>query len=180
LQEPRLTPTSFIVLGLLDMSGEATPYELKQAVATTLGNFWSVQHAQLYSEPERLAKAGYLNERREEGGRRRRRYSLTARGKRALEDWRAEPTDQLSELRDLALLKLFFGGNPDALGEAQLEAHKRQLAEYEQMRRMDPGTGERGPWLTLDSGIGHEREWVRFWEGLTSGGSRAGGRRSKR
>jgi PadR family transcriptional regulator, regulatory protein AphA len=168
------------VLGLLEMSGEATPYELKQAVARTLGNFWSVQHAQLYSEPERLANAGYLSERREEGGRRRRRYSLTAKGERALQDWRGEPTDQLSELRDLALLKLFFGADPAKLGEAQVEAHERQLAEYEGMRKMDPGTGEPGPWLALDSGIGHEREWVRFWKSLTSRGSRAGGRHSKR
>ena len=168
------------MLGLLEMSGEATPYELKQAVALTLGNFWSVQHAQLYSEPERLAKAGYLSERREEGGRRRRRYSLTAKGSRALEEWRETPTDQLSELRDLALLKLFFGADPAELGETQLEAHQRQLAEYEAMRRMDPGDGARGPWLALDSGIGHEREWVRFWESFTSRGSRAGGRRSKR
>ena len=158
------------MLGLLEWSGEATPYELKQAVAMTLGHFWSVQHAQLYSEPERLAKAGYLSERREEGGRRRRRYSLTAKGKAALAEWREEPTDQLSELRDLALLKLFFGADPAELGEAQLEAHRRQLAEYEAMRRMDPGDGTRGPWLALDSGIGHEREWVRFWEGLRKEG----------
>ena len=80
LQEPRLTPTSFIVLGLIELSGEATPYDLKQAVGRSLGNFWSLQHAQLYSEPERLAEAGYLKERREEGGRRRRHYSLTAEG----------------------------------------------------------------------------------------------------
>jgi PadR family transcriptional regulator AphA len=182
LQEPRLTPTSFIVLGLLDMSGEATPYELKQAVALTLGNFWSVQHAQLYSEPERLADAGYLRERREEGGRRRRRYSLTAKGTKALEEWRQTPTDQLSELRDLGLLKLFFGAEPAPLAEVQLEIHRRQLEQYEAMREADPGTGARGPWLALESGIGHEREWVRFWEGLSrrSGGSRGGGRRSKR
>jgi DNA-binding PadR family transcriptional regulator len=166
LQEPKLTPTSYIVLGLLELSGEATPYELKQAVGLTLGNFWSVHHAQLYSEPERLAKAGYLRERREEGGRRRRRYSLTASGRRALQDWREQPTEQLSELRDLALLKLFFGADPAALAEVQLEAHRRKLAEYEAMRRMDPGDEHRGPWLTLDSGIGHEREWVGFWEDL--------------
>ena len=158
------------MLGLLEWSGEATPYELKQAVAMTLGNFWSVQHAQLYSEPERLAKAGYLSERREEGGRRRRRYSLTAKGKAALAEWREEPTDQLSELRDLALLKLFFGADPAELGEVQLEAHQRKLGEYEVMRRMDPGEGARGPWLALDSGIGHEREWVRFWERLRKDG----------
>ncbi len=168
------------MLGLLDMSGEATPYELKQAVANTLGEFWSVQHAQLYSEPERLARAGYLRERREEGGRRRKRYSLTAKGRQALEEWRETPTDQLSELRDLALLKLFFGAEPRGLAEAQLAVHRRKLAEYEAARENDPGTGPRGPWRALESGIGHEREWVRFWEALSEGGSRAGGRRSKR
>ena len=58
--EIRLTPTSYIVLGLLEAAGEATPYDLKQMVAVGLGNFWSLQHAQLYTEPERLAGAGYL------------------------------------------------------------------------------------------------------------------------
>jgi PadR family transcriptional regulator AphA len=163
LQDLNLTPTSFIVLGLLELSGEATPYELKQTVALTLGNFWSVQHAQLYSEPQRLAEAGYLSERREESGRRRRRYSLTAKGRRALEEWRAEPTDQLSELRDPGLLKLFFGADPAKLAEVQLEAHRGKLAQYEAMREAGPDGQPTGPWLTLDSGIGHEREWVRFW-----------------
>ncbi|CAA9496763.1 MAG: hypothetical protein AVDCRST_MAG17-1035, partial [uncultured Solirubrobacterales bacterium] len=60
-----LTATSYIVLGLLERAGEATPYELKQAIARSVGNFWSVPHSQLYSEPERLSKAGLLAERRE-------------------------------------------------------------------------------------------------------------------
>ena len=166
MQELNLTPTSYIVLGLLELCGESTPYELKQAVASSLGNFWSIQHAQLYSEPERLAGAGYVKERREETGRRRRRYSLTAKGRRALQAWRDEPTDQLSELRDPALLKLFFGGDPGALAEVQIAAHRDKLAEYERLRQLDQDSGPRGPWLALESGIGHEREWVRFWEGL--------------
>ena len=174
MQEPRLTPTSYIVLGLLELSGEATPYELKQAVAASLGNFWSLQHAQLYTEPERLAAAGYLRERREEGGRRRRRYSLTAKGREALDEWRQTPTAQLSELRDLALLKLFFGTDPAELAEAQLEAHRSKLAEYEALRALDDGRGPRGPWLTLESGIGHAREWIRFWEGLAKQAPRRG------
>jgi len=33
----RLTPTSYIVLGLIDACGEATPYELKQMVAAGVG-----------------------------------------------------------------------------------------------------------------------------------------------
>ena len=65
--EIRLTPTSYIVLGLIDAAGEATPYDLKQTVGLSLGNFWSLPHAQLYAEPERLAVAGLLSERRESG-----------------------------------------------------------------------------------------------------------------
>ena len=39
----RLTPVSYIVLGLLDRAdGAATPYQLKAAVASSIGNFWSV------------------------------------------------------------------------------------------------------------------------------------------
>ena len=162
----RLTPTSYIVLGMIELCGEATPYELKQLVGVSLANFWSIQHAQLYSEPERLTAGGHLKERREETGRRRRRYSLTAKGRAALEEWRQTPTDQLSELRDPGLLKLFFGADPGKLAEIQLEAHRRKLAEYEAYKGLDTGDEPRGPWLTLDSGIGHEREWIRFWERL--------------
>ena len=157
------------MLGLLELSGEATPYELKQTVAASLGNFWTLQHAQLYSEPERLASAGYLRERREKSGRRRRRYSLTASGGRALEEWRREPTGELFEFRDPGLLKLFFGADPVLLAEAQLAAHRAKLAEYESLKKGDPGEGPRGPWLALESGIAHEREYVRFWERLAKG-----------
>ena len=165
-EDLKLTPTSYIVLGLLELSGEATPYELKQTVAASLGNFWTLQHAQLYSEPERLASAGYLRERRETTGRRRRRYSLTAKGRRSLEDWRHEPTGELFEFRDPGLLKLFFGADPGPLAKAQLAAHERKLAEYESYKALDDGQGPRGPWLALESGLAHEREYVRFWKRL--------------
>jgi DNA-binding PadR family transcriptional regulator len=164
--EIRLTPTSFIVLGLLEAAGEATPYELKQVVAVSLGNFWSLQHAQLYSEPERLAAAGYLSERREEGGRRRRHYAITDRGREALRAWIAEPTAELTELRDLALLKVFFGADPKAMAEAQLPAHERQLATYEKLRGDAGEAMPEGPGITLDAGITSERIWVEFWSSL--------------
>ena len=60
--EIELTPTSYIVLGLLSLSGEATPYDLKQMVTATVGHFWSLPHSQLYAEPTRLARAGYVTE----------------------------------------------------------------------------------------------------------------------
>jgi hypothetical protein len=45
-EELELTHTSHIVLGLLSMSGEATPYDLKQMVSATVGHFWSLPHSQ--------------------------------------------------------------------------------------------------------------------------------------
>ena len=164
--DPRLTPTSYIVLGLLEAAGEATPYDLKQVVAAGLGDFWSIQHAQLYAEPERLAKAGYLNERRESGGRRRRHYKISAKGRKALRDWLAEPTGELTELRDPGLLKVFFGADPKLLAEAQLPAHRRKLAEYEVLHEQLGADAPAGIRLSLEAGLGHEREWVRFWSKL--------------
>jgi PadR family transcriptional regulator AphA len=167
MQEISLTATSYIVLGLLDRLGGGTPYALKRVAGESIGNFWSVPHSALYAEPERLEAAGYLTSEHEEGGRRRKRYALTEFGRVALEQWRATVVeDARVEMRDLSLLKLHLGADPAALAPAQVEAHRRKLADYERRRAEDPGTGPRGPWLTLDAGIAHEREWVRFWTEL--------------
>jgi len=164
--ELRLTPTSYIVLGLLELCGEATPYDLKGLVAMSLGNFWSVQHAQLYTETARLAAAGLLDETREEGGRRRKLYSLTAAGRQALSIWTAEPTSELFELRDIGLLKLFFGADPQTIASAQLEAHRKKLAEYQELHDAGAKSAPEGPRLALESGIAHEQVYVEFWERL--------------
>ena len=157
----QLTPTSYVVLGLLDLSGPSTPYALKQTWGQ-IGALWSVPHTQIYTEPTRLAADGYVKEEREEGGRRRRTYTITAKGRQALRDWLATPTAGLEDLRDPGLLQLFFGADPKRLAEVQLEAHQRKLDEYLAMR----GLAEGGPALALEAGIGHEREYVRFWKRL--------------
>jgi DNA-binding PadR family transcriptional regulator len=161
----RLTETSYIVLGLLERLQPATPYDLKRVAQLSTINFWTVPHTQLYSECARLAEEGLLSEQREQSGRRRRVYSLTERGALALDEWRSEPTDALEEVRDAGLLKLFFGADPAKLAVAQLRAHQRQLEAYEQMRAEDAGV-PRGMLLALEAGIGHEREFVRFWSEL--------------
>ena len=166
MQEIRLTPTSYIVLGLLEMAGESTPYALKQLAAGSVGFFWTLQHAQLYTEPERLTAAGYLNETREETGRRRKLYSITAKGRRALEDWRTETTTDLAELREPALLKLFFGADPGALAAVQIPANEERLAEYERIRAEMPYDVPAGPRQALEMGIRFERAAIAFWEEL--------------
>jgi PadR family transcriptional regulator, regulatory protein AphA len=170
MQAPRLTPTSYIVLGLLELAGESTPYRLKQLVAGSVGYFWSLQHAQLYTEPERLARGGYVTETREQTGRRRKLYAITAKGTRALDEWRTETTGALSELREPALLKLFFGADPPGLAEAQLPENRARLAEYERIRDSMPDDIPPGPRKALELGIKVERETIAFWEELAGDG----------
>jgi PadR family transcriptional regulator AphA len=162
-----LTQTSYVVLGLLQHAGEATPYDLKQMVAATIGGFFSIPHSQLYAEPARLANAGYLTETQERTGRRRKHYSLTAKGNKALEEWLGTPTGELYELRDPGLLKLAFGSEPGALARSQLEAHEKRLLELRTMARMLEVAGApESQRLVAEAGIGHEREYIRFWKRL--------------
>lgn len=170
MSSPRLTETSYIVLGLLEQIGPATPYDLKRLAQVSTVNFWSVPHTQLYTECSRLAEEGLLSERREETGRRRRIYRLTGRGRQALESWRSEPSGELEQVRDPATLKLFLGGDPAELAVAQLEAHRRQLQLYEELHASASEAPE-GWRLALESGIGHEREFIRFWSRLAAGAS---------
>jgi PadR family transcriptional regulator, regulatory protein AphA len=166
----QLTQTSYVVLGLLERAGEATPYDLKQIVAATVGAFFSIPHSQLYAEPERLAGAGYLQERREQTGRRRRHYSLTAKGRSALKDWLRTPTEELYELRDPGLLKLAFGGNPQTLAKAQLSAHEERLEELRHIARtLEMAGAPQEQRLVAEAGIGHSREYIRFWKKIAAG-----------
>lgn len=159
----RLTPTSYVVLGLIEWLQPATPYDLKQAAAKRVTQLWSLPHTQLYSECARLAEAGYLSERREKSGRRRRIYRLTAAGSKALDAWRAEPTSETYEIRDAGLLKLLFGGDPGPLAERQLQAHSERLEELEAQHAAATDIPD-GARLAIEAGIGHEREYLRFWK----------------
>ncbi|MDQ6810971.1 MAG: PadR family transcriptional regulator [Actinomycetota bacterium] len=166
MSSTRLSETSYIVLGLLEQAEPATPYDLKRLAQLSTVNFWTVPHTQLYTECARLAREGLLSERREETGRRRRIYCVTERGREVLDDWRSQPTEALEEVRDAGLLKLFFGADPARLAARQLEAHRRQLVAYEQLFESSGQDMPRGMRLALEAGIGHEREFVRFWSGL--------------
>src|SRR4051794_13672164 len=160
---PRLTDTSYAVLSLLDQCGTATPYQLKQIAQVSIFHFWSIPHTQIYTECARLAEAGLLDEEQEETGRRRRTYRLTPDGRKALKDWRADPEADMYELRDPGLLKLFCGADPAAVAEMQLPKHEARLARYKELMSDQLPEGVR---LALESGIGHEKEYIRFWSRL--------------
>jgi PadR family transcriptional regulator, regulatory protein AphA len=179
----QLTPTACLVLGLLAREGPSTPYELKRHVATTLGHFWSFPHTLLYGEPARLAGLGLLTEEREEGGRRRRIFTITPAGRDALCAWLGQPSQEPSELRDLGLLQLLFAdlGPPEArlaIAAAQLTIHRAKLGEYEEQQRIQRAsrdvsserrTAERWQGETMRMGLLYERAAVDFWESIAEG-----------
>jgi PadR family transcriptional regulator AphA len=178
----RLTPTSYLVLGLLAREGPSTPYDLEQHVRATLGNFWSFPHTLLYSEPPRLAAVGFVTEARETDGRRRRVFAITPAGEAAVHAWLDRPSGASTELRDLGLLQLFFGDLASGearlrLAEQQLAIHRAKLSAYEEDARLERGSGEprRGQrtvehWRgeTLPMGVLYESAAVEFWTGVVA------------
>ena len=185
-----LTPTSYVVLGLLATRGPSTPYELKRIVARSIGNFWSFPHTQLYREPVRLTALGLVREEREEGGRRRRRFTITPEGTRALEAWLERPPGGQPEVRDPGLLQLAFAevatpAQRRRLAEGQLERHRETLATYEAIERaaLDCAPGDPARWrfLTLRMGLLYERASVDFWSAvLAEASAPVSGRRRTR
>lgn len=167
-----LSPTSFIVLGLLRDTGPCSPYDLKIRIAGSLGNFWTVAHSHLYAEPDRLVEDGLAGVEREPGGRRRKTYAITPAGEAELDAWLATPRPALAEIRNPALLQVFFGADPAAVARAQLPLHEAKLAEYEALAAAaadTPPGSPTGPRVALEAGLRTEREWVRYWRELRDG-----------
>jgi Predicted transcriptional regulators len=171
----RLSTTSYVVLGMIALRGPSTPYDLKRAVGHSVGYFWHFPHAQLYSEPDRLAESGLLALSVEDAGRRRKTYSLTDAGRDALRAWLAAPTDEHFQMRDIAELKLFFNeigdaGDVPALAAEQIKQHEERIAVYEGMVERfgaDPGAEPR--MITLELGLEMEYAALRFWTALAAG-----------
>ena len=161
----RLSDTSYAVLGLLDRLGPSTPYQLKQEAQSSLFHFWTIPHTQIYSESARLAGIGLLEERQEQTGRRRRTYQLTSAGRAELDRWRKDPDTGPRELRDPALLKLFCGAEPAALGQRQAKQHQDLLEQYLAQEAAPRPDGAR---QALQAGIDIERAYARFWSEIAN------------
>jgi len=116
-----LTTTSYAILGLLAIQPWTT-YELAQHMDRTLGRLWPRAQSKIYEEPKKLVAMRLAHATSEATGRRPRTvYGITAKGRRALGAWLAEPGAPPS-LEYEQLLKVFFaehGSKADLV--AQLE-----------------------------------------------------------
>jgi PadR family transcriptional regulator AphA len=157
----KLTGNSYAVLALLDQFGESTSYDIKQAIEISIQNFWPVPHTTAYEEPARLAAAGYLAARQEEGGRRRRIYSLTEKGREALAAWAADATVTPPQLREEAILKVFAGADPGPLGAARRAWHEAKRDELGAMlKEVHEAEGFAASERTLMAGVGYHQKML--------------------
>ena len=166
----RLTQTSYAVLSLLDLLGEATVYELKQLLERSIENFWPIPHTTFYAEPERLAGAGYLRSEQEPGGRRRKRYALTDSGREALAEW-VQTTDVAPpQYRDEGILKIFAGADPGPIMAARREWHLAKLAELRAcLQEVRATGGAAGVEQSLRAGLTYHRQMLEPIERFLAG-----------
>jgi len=86
-----LTTTSYALLSLLAVQ-PFTTYELARQMERSLRDVWPRAESVIYEEPKRLAARGYATATvQRAGGRRSTRYSITAKGRRALRGWLDQP-----------------------------------------------------------------------------------------
>jgi DNA-binding PadR family transcriptional regulator len=124
-----LSSTSYAILGLLAVKPWTT-HELVQQVDRSLRRIWPRATSKLYEEPKKLVAHGYARASDDSVGRRpRTRYTITAKGRRALAAWLSEPGDG-PVLECEQLVKIHFadsGNKADVL--ANLDAARAWVLE---------------------------------------------------
>jgi DNA-binding PadR family transcriptional regulator len=161
-----LSPTAYVILGLLSLD-PMSGYEIKSFVDTSVRFFWAASYGQIYPELRRLADAGLIEgEAKPSGGRRRTVYALTDEGRGRLRDWLAvEP--EAFEMRDEALLKLFFadangGESAAAVLAAKRRHHLERVAHLRAIEPLAAAATERFPLLVCRYGI-ECNQWMADW-----------------
>jgi len=124
-----MTTTSYAVLGLLAVRSWTT-HELVRQVDRSLRRLWPRAQSKLYEEPKKLVAHGFARPTDDSVGlRRRTRYTITAKGRRALAAWLQEPGEG-PVLEFEQLVKIHFadsGTKADVI--ANLEATRSWVLE---------------------------------------------------
>ena len=134
-----LSKPAYVVLGMI-ATGRRSGYAMSRTAKEATRHFWATSDGQIYPQLKSLADEGYITgERESQGGRERVVYSLTAKGREALDEWLNSGGRTHFELRDEGLLRLFFAEelSVDQL-RAQIEVmrrrHRRAIEHLEDLR----------------------------------------------
>ena len=133
LSRPQPIPLSYAILALIGEGG-ASAHDLVDYCRRGGPAFWTSAPSQVYAEPKRLERLGWVVATVEPGKTRSRRvYRLTDEGRDALREWACQPAPY-AEIRDQAHVRLLAGDMlDDADIVASLTAMRPQLDQVEQL-----------------------------------------------
>lgn len=123
----------YAILGLLNQQN-MTGYELMKEFESTLNEFWSAKHSQIYPELKRLTEEGLIEYEIEISGTvlEKKKYSITESGRTAFILWLSKDEKMEPTPKNLFRLRTFFSANLDAHTrirqlESQLVQHQSRL-----------------------------------------------------
>ena len=156
----RLTTGSYAVLGLVGEQG-ASAHDLVRMMRRG-SVYYALSPSQIYAEPKRLERLGYLTVREAPGRTRPRKvYSLTEQGRRAVRDWMSQPTGfpRLQHEAAVRVMCADLAGTQPVLESlrgmrAEIEAVLADIAVMEQRAQALP---HRRAYLGLNNWFG--RRW---------------------
>lgn len=165
----------YAVLGLLNRQS-MTGYELTREFNSSLKEFWSARHSQIYPELKSLANERLVTFEVETGGTalEKKRYSITAEGRRAFLAWERASHKPKPTPKDEFRLQLFFSDclkPAERLGliDEQLEHHQGRLdhlqnnkAELTAGRDIDADDAAFSDYLVLLGAIEREEATCRW------------------
>ena len=106
----------YAILGLLNQK-EMTGYDLMKQFESTLCEFWSAKHSQIYPELKSLNAEGLIQYRMEITGNvlEKKVYTITDEGRRDFSEWEETLCPIQTASKDESRLRLFFldGASPD-------------------------------------------------------------------
>jgi PadR family transcriptional regulator, regulatory protein AphA len=140
-----LSKPAYVVLGMI-ATGRRSGYAMSRTAKEATRHFWAASDGQIYPQLKKLSDDGYIEGEREEteGGRERVVYSLTKKGREALDEWLNSGARAHYELRDEGLLRLFFAEelSVDQL-RGQIEAMRvRHQRALEHLQDLEPRAGD--------------------------------------
>jgi hypothetical protein len=85
-----------------------------------------------------------------------------------VEEWRGREPDEVPELRDPGVLKLFFGADPVVVAEYQVGILEAKLVESRALRAEVLAVIAPGQLRALDLGIAHYEASAAIWRALAA------------
>lgn len=113
--------TKFAILGIL-LSRPQSGYEIAKFCREVLSSFWSESYGQIYPKLRELVNEGLITKKDVPNSKRKKAiYKITAKGKKHLAKWAAEPASP-QPVRNELLLKVFFASElPPAISRQQIQ-----------------------------------------------------------